>query len=216
MDRPVVLIAVLTALSLLPIVLVMLTSFVKISVVLFLLRNALGLPNIPPTMVVTGLALLLTFVAMAPVGHQVYQAAEPDFRSALAEKVPPRKMAEALIAGASKASEPLREFLARHADHKERALFAELRGLEEAGSADSFLVLAPAFVISELKDAFAIGFLLFLPMLIIDLVVGTTLLSLGMHMLSPSMVSLPFKLLLFVLVDGWMLLTQGLVMGYLG
>jgi len=211
-------IALLAVLSLLPFVLVMLTSFVKIAVVLSIVRNALGATNIPPTTVVTGLAFVLTIFVMAPVGSKVFAGVEPLVTEDASRS--PAQTARALIKAGDEARAPIREFLARHAHARDRAMFADLarrmRAPEDRASIrdDDLLVLAPAFVTSELKEAFAIGFLLFLPFLIIDMVVANILLSLGMHMLSPTTVSLPFKLLLFVMVDGWYLLTRGLVLGY--
>jgi type III secretion protein R len=220
MDRPVLMIAFLAALSLLPFFLVMLTSFVKIAVVLSIARNALGAANIPPTTVVTGLAFVLTLFVMAPVGGEVLAAVRPLVDQVEPDGASPEQSARALVEAGQRAAEPVRRFLVKHAHARDRAMFADLgRRLrppeQRAEVTDTDLVvLAPAFVTSELKEAFAIGFLLFIPFLVIDLVVANVLLSLGMHMLSPSTVSLPFKLLLFVMVDGWYLLTRGLVLGY--
>ncbi len=219
-DQPVVMIVLLAALSLLPFILVMLTSFVKIAVVLSIVRNALGAGNIPPTMVVTGLSLILTIFVMAPVGSAVYEKIEPVLEQAKGTSLTSGESVTAMVEAGRQAREPVREFLAKHAHARDRAMFTDLakRMRKPADRADikntDLLVLAPAFVTSELKEAFAIGFLLFIPFLIIDMVVANVLLSLGMHMLSPTTVSLPFKLLLFVMVDGWQLLTQGLVLGY--
>ena len=219
-DRPIVMVALLAALSLLPFVLVMMTSFVKIAVVLSILRNAIGSPQVPPTMVITGLAFVLSLFVMAPVGSRIFAAVEPTLSQGAGAPLTSPQAADAIVGAASRAKEPVREFLARHAHAPERALFADLARrmrppAERDQVADSdLLVLTPAFVTSELKEAFAIGFLLFIPFLVIDLLVANVLLSLGMHMLSPTTISLPFKLLLFVLVDGWTLLTRGLVLGY--
>jgi len=219
-DQPVVMIVLLAVLSLLPFILVMLTSFVKIAVVLAIVRNALGAGNIPPTMVVTGLALVLTIFVMAPVGSQVYAKIEPVLDDTKGSSLTSGESVSAMIQAGKEAREPVRGFLAKHAHARDRAMFTDLarrmRAPEDRASVsnDDILVLAPAFVTSELKEAFAIGFLIFVPFLIIDLVVANVLLSLGMHMMSPSTVSLPFKLLLFVMVDGWQLVTHGLAMGY--
>ncbi|RMH39246.1 MAG: EscR/YscR/HrcR family type III secretion system export apparatus protein [Deltaproteobacteria bacterium] len=219
-DQPIVMIVLLAALSLLPFLLVMLTSFVKIAVVLAIVRNALGAGNIPPSMVVTGLALVLTMFVMAPVAGQVYDRVEPALAAAQGKSLTSTETVTSLVRAGERAGEPIREFLTKHAHARDRAMFTDLarRMREPAARADvsdsDFMVLAPAFVTSELKEAFAIGFLLFIPFLVIDMVVSNVLLSLGMHMMSPSTVSLPFKLLLFVLIDGWQLLTQGLVLGY--
>jgi type III secretion protein R len=200
-------VGIVAAFSLLPFLLVMVTSFVKISVVLSLLRNAIGTRDVPSTMVVTGLALVLTLVVMAPVGADIYQAAQPDLQR------------EAWADAAGHASAPLRTFLTKHSHDKDRQTFAELSaklwaGRPGAPGENDLLVLAPAFVTSELKAAFAFGFLLLLPFLIVDLLVSSVLASVGMNGLPPSTVALPFKLLLFVLVDGWLLLARGLILGY--
>ena len=219
-DRPLVMVGLLAALSLLPFFLIMMTSFVKVAVVLSILRNAIGSPQVPPTMVVTGLAFVLSIFVMAPVGSQGYQAVAPALDEGKGASLTSAEAADALIGAAGRAKEPVRDFLQKHAHGRDRAMFADLarRMREPAERAEitdrDFLVLAPAFVTSELKEAFSIGFLLFIPFLIVDILVANVLLSLGMHMLSPTTISLPFKLLLFVLVDGWTLLTRGLILGY--
>jgi type III secretion protein R len=219
-DQPVVMIVLLAGLSLLPFILVMLTSFVKVAVVLAIVRNALGAGNIPPTMVVTGLALVLTIFVMAPVGGKVYAEIEPVLDDAKGASLTSGESVRAMLEAGKQAREPVREFLVKHAHARDRAMFTDLaRRMRDPADRDSvsntdLLILAPSFVTSELKEAFAIGFLLFIPFLIIDMVIANVLLSLGMHMLSPTTVSLPFKLLLFVMVDGWALLTRGLVLGY--
>ncbi len=218
-DRPVVTVALLAALTLLPFALVLLTSFVKISVVLSIVRNAIGAPQVPPTMVVTGLAFVLSLFVMSPVLSDISRELEPVL-GRLGAATGPTETAGALLEAGRRASEPVRGFLVRHAHERDRAVFTDLgrrmrRPEERAGVADDdLLVLTPAFVTSELKEAFAIGFLLFIPFLVLDIVVANVLLSLGMQMLSPTTISLPFKLLLFVLVDGWLLLTRGLVLSY--
>lgn len=211
-DRPVELLLVLGLMALVPVVLVTLTSFLKIAVVLSVARSALGAPQVPPTTAITGLALLLTLSVMAPVAEDAWRAARAGPE--------PRSANEVLAAGA-RAAEPLRTFLARFARPEDRRLFLDLaRRLRPpqsrggVGDAD-FAVLAPAFVVSELRRAFAVGFLVFLPFLAVDLAVSNVLLALGLTQLSPTTVSLPFKLLLFVAVDGWALLARGLVAGYL-
>jgi len=198
----------------------MLTSFVKIAVVLAITRNALGAGNIPPTMVVTGLAMVLTIFVMAPVGSRVYADIEPVLADARGASLTSAETVGAMIRAGKAAREPVRAFLATHAHRRARATFTDLARrmrppAERAQVHDTdLLVLAPAFVVSELEEAFAIGFLIFIPFLIVDLVVANVLLSLGMHMMSPATVSLPFKLLLFVMADGWQLVTQGLALGY--
>jgi type III secretion protein R len=210
---PVVMSVLLAVLGLLPFALVVLTSFAKIAVVLSLLRTALGTPSVPPATVITTLAAILTIFVMAPVF------------AALGEQLPglwqvandPASDPFVIAAAAGQAMEPWRQFLAANAGTGELALFAELRGttLPADVLATPFTIAAPAFALTELSEAFQMGFLLFLPFLVLDLVVGSVLLGLGMHMLSPSSVALPFKLLLFVAVNGWVLLSRSLVMSYI-
>jgi flagellar biosynthesis protein FliP len=279
---------ILGSLALAPFVLVMLTSFVKMSVVLSILRNALGTQNVPPNQVITGLAFVLTFFVMTPVVKQMYKdagsiAGTKDMISEASVK--------SVFDAVGRGKEPLRRFLIKHAHNEDRLLFVELaRRLDESShsqlngapetpspstttnapvgstaltvtpvaqvaatntapgsrnaaaqlssvqtpnvsesqpvssvpfsqeksplSKDDFQVIIPAFVTSQLKEAFQIGFLIFLPFIIVDMVVANILLAMGMSMLSPSVVSLPFKLLLFVLVDGWFLIVRGLVLSY--
>jgi flagellar biosynthesis protein FliP len=280
---------ILGCLALVPYVLVMLTSFVKISVVLSIVRNALGTQNVPPNQVITGLAFVLTLFVMTPVVKGMYKdagsiAGSKDMISEASVK--------SVFDAVGRGKEPLRRFLIKHAHNEDRLLFVELaRRLDESShtphlqqdttpatpspstippnpaasttapavpsphtsvtnttpasggavgkssptpspntspqaaptvptedksplSKDDFQVIIPAFVTSQLKEAFQIGFLIFLPFIIIDMVVANILLAMGMSMLSPSVVSLPFKLLLFVLVDGWFLIVRGLVISY--
>lgn len=219
-SRPLVLVFVMAALSLLPFVLLLMTSFVRIAVVLSILKGALGTPQIPPTQVVTGLALILTLYVMAPTGERMYQAVQPVLGRAAGADLVSAASLSALAAAADRAKEPLREFLIKHATPKDRAVFhglaLRMRTPEQrAGITDrDLLVVTPAFLTSELRRAFQIGFLLFLPFLVVDMVVANLLVAMGMHMLSPTVVSLPFKLLLFVLADGWQLLLRGLVESY--
>jgi type III secretion protein R len=219
-SRPLILIIALAALSLVPFVLMMVTSFVKISVVLSIIRSALGTQQIPPTQVITGLAIILTVYIMAPVGQSMYKAAAVDIWA----KGPSLLSSEAvgnLLEAASRAKEPLRAFLIKKVKDKDRALFFQLakkmrkeEDRKDIGETD-FMIIVPAFVVSELKEAFQIGFILFVPFIVIDMVVANILLALGMHMLSPTTISMPFKLLLFVMVDGWYMIAKGLVVGYL-
>jgi len=212
----------LGALALLPFLLLTLTSFVKISVVLSILRSALGSESIPPTAVLTGLALVLSAYVMSPVLAAVWRDARPviELSGGGGDVFSPRTMA-ALAQAADRGKEPVRAFLARHAASADRAMFFDLAQrmrppAERAEVHDAdLLVLVPAFVTSELKAAFLIGFLLFLPFLVIDLVVASILTALGMQTVSPTQVALPFKLLLFVLASGWQLVARGLVGGYL-
>jgi type III secretion protein R len=219
LDSPIVAVIALAAISLLGFAMVMLTSFVKIAVVLSVLRSAIGTPQIPPTMVITGLALVLSAYIMSPVVHQTVRIAKPELQKIQGGTT--TQQVEQYMQAGKRAASPLRAFLAKHAHSRDRATFLALSRRLHAPTdratikSDDFLILVPAFLTSELKEAFLIGFFLFVPFLVIDLVVSNILLALGMHMLSPTTISLPFKFLLFVLVDGWHLLTRGLLAGYL-
>ncbi|MFN8548419.1 MAG: type III secretion system export apparatus subunit SctR [Candidatus Eisenbacteria bacterium] len=216
-SSPITLVLVLGALSLAPFLVIMLTSFVKISVVLSILRNAIGTQQIPPNQVVTGFAFVLTIFIMIPVAQQVYHAANLNYSDA---PMMSERTVHDLFEGARRGKEPVREFLDRHIHNDDRVLFTQL-AQQLQGSAypqidpRGFQVLIPGFVTSELKEAFLVGFILFIPFLVIDMVVANILMALGMMMLSPTTISLPFKLLLFVLIDGWTLVIKGLVMDYI-
>ncbi|MDT9000955.1 type III secretion system export apparatus subunit SctR [Paucibacter sp. APW11] len=200
-------------LALAPFVAVMVTSFTKLVVVLSLLRNAMGLQQVPPNVVMNGLALILSIYVMYPVGVQMQQQLGS---AALSDK----GSTSQLLAAADRAKEPLREFLFQHSRPLERTFFLKTAQRSLAPSQASelserdFLIVVPAFTVSELSVAFEIGFLIFLPFLVVDLVIANILMAMGMQMLSPTTVSLPFKLLLFVLIDGWVKLTHGLVLTY--
>ncbi|MBX9818296.1 MAG: flagellar type III secretion system pore protein FliP [Burkholderiaceae bacterium] len=195
-----------TALSFIPAVLLMMTSFTRIVIVLSLLRQALGTQSSPPNQVIIGLSLFLTLFVMGPTFDRMYaDAYEPYSRSALSFE-------QAL----GKAELPLREFMVKQTRQSDFSLFAKLAKLDAGVKADTapLRVLVPAFVISELKSAFQIGFMIFIPFLVIDIVVASVLMSLGMMMLSPVLVALPFKLMLFVLADGWNLLIGSLAASF--
>ena len=196
----------ITLLSLAPTLLLMMTSFTKIFVVLSLTRNALGTGTVPPNMVLAGLALFLSMFIMWPVFGEINDAAVQPYLEGTTT------FSQALDAGAA----PLREFMLAHTREEDLALMTRAADLENpATMADVPLTtLVPAFVISELRAAFIIGFVVFVPFLVIDLVVAAALMSMGMMMLPPTMISLPFKLLLFVLVDGWGLITTSLIGSY--
>jgi type III secretion protein R len=219
-SRPLVLILVMAALSLIPFALLMVTSFVRISVVLSILRSAIGTPSVPPSQVLTGLALVLTIAVMAPTVERMYDAMKPALGLAAAGDVSSAETLAALGGAADRGKEPLREFILKHTDARDRASFLAVTlktraPAERAGITDrDFGVIVPAFVTSELRRAFQIGFLLFIPFLVVDMVIANLLLALGMHMLSPTTVSLPFKLLLFVIADGWTLVIRGLLQSY--
>lgn len=207
--NPVSLLLLLAGMSVLPFLLVTFTSFTKISVVLSLTRSALGTQQAPPTMVLTGLAAVLSLLVMSPVAEAMVARVRH-------ERLPAVPGPE-LLRIVHSAAEPLRAFLVSRGSPELRAELAalsrELHGGAEVSETD-LAVVAPAFVLSELRQAFQIGFLVFLPFLVVDMVVANVLLALGMQSLSPSQVSLPFKVLLFVAVDGWALLARSLVQGY--
>jgi type III secretion protein R len=218
--RPLVLIFLMAALSILPFALLLVTSFVRIAVVLSIVKSALGTPQIPPSQVVTGLALLLTLYVMAPTGERIYKAVQPVMNTGAGQGLMSAGSVAAVEAAAMRAKEPLRDFLLKHASPRDRAMFHSMAlrmraPAEREGITDrDLLIIIPAFMTSELRRAFEIGFLLFVPFLVVDMVIANLLLALGMHMLSPTTVSLPFKLLLFVLADGWQLIMRGLVQSY--
>lgn len=243
-------VALLALAAIVPLVVLTLTSFVKLSVVLSLLRNAIGVPEAPSGLVVTGLSLVLTFFVMAPVAVKMVQAsaaaptpARPSPAPAPGESRPAdpspapvprdpapapadRALADALhavvparyqpeLAAAERAVEPLRAFLARHTRDADRETFASLaRKLGNATRGDELWVLAPAFITTELREAFVIAILILVPFLVIDVVVALSLASLGLQSTSPQTVALPLKLALFVAVDGWRLLLDALLRGY--
>lgn len=199
-------IALLTVLSLAPAILILMTCFTRIIVVLSFLRSALATQQMPPNQVLIGLALFLTFFIMSPIWAEVNQnALEPYLNSEITQE-------EAFEAGMA----PLREFMFKQTREKDLALFVNLAGLPQPNTVDDIptSALIPAFAISELNTAFQIGFIIYIPFIIIDMVVASTLMSMGMLMLPPMMISLPFKLLLFILVDGWNLLVQTLVTSF--
>jgi len=200
------LIILLTVLSLAPAILIMLTSFTRIVVVLSMLRHALGTQGMPPNQIIIGLALFLTFFIMAPVWDKVNTLAVQPY---LSKQITTDKAFEL-------ASPPLKDFMLKQTREKDIALFLDIsKAKRPEKAADLGLaVLVPAFVISELRTAFQIGFLVYLPFLVLDMVVASVLLSMGMMMLPPIMVSLPFKLLLFVMVDGWNLIVGSLVRSF--
>jgi flagellar biosynthetic protein FliP len=198
--------ALMTALSLLPAMLLMMTSFTRIVIVLAILRQALGTAQTPSSQVLVGLALFLTFFIMAPVFEKVFDSAVQPY---LNESVP----AEEAI---KLAAQPVREFMLAQTRETDLNLFAEISKSGEIKTPEDvpFNILVPSFLTSELKTAFQMGFLIFIPFLIIDLVVASVLMSMGMMMLSPMVISLPFKLMLFVLVDGWTLIVGSLASSF--
>lgn len=220
-NQPLALLVLLAAISLAPFILIMVTSFVKISVVLSILRQALGTQQIPPTQVINGLAIILTIYIMYPVGLEIKEGTKSLFEERSNRPLMSDATTSLVKRGAEIGKEPLRRFLLKHTHLKDRMLFyglaKKMRTPEQQVNLTdkSMIVIVPAFVISELKEAFQIGFLLFVPFIVIDMVVSNILLAMGMMMLSPVTISLPFKLLLFILIDGWYLIARGLVLGYI-
>ncbi len=208
----------LSLLSLLPFIIMILTSFLKIVVVLSLLRSALGVQQAPPNQVINGVAFLLSLFVMYPTAALMYQAAEAKMNQyAIPESFLSPDSSAYVIEVAAAASQPLKEFLQRNSSGKHQALFYRLayRGLPEEFKAslkpEDFLVLVPSYITGQLKDAFEIGVLIYIPFFVIDLVTSNILLAMGMMMLSPVTISMPLKLFLLVMLDGWTILIEGLV-----
>ena len=217
---PFAFIVLLIGMSLLPFVAMIATSYLKIVVVISLIRNALGIQSIPPNMVVNALALILTFYIMAPIVGESWNTFRTEVEANKPEVIYKTDLA-------ARAAEPFREFLVRHTDERQTAFFVRTaeklwaqpdeNGEVKAAVVDpkSYFVLVPSFCVSELTKSFQIGFLVYLPFIAIDIIISNILLAMGMMMVSPVTISLPFKLLLFVMVDGWTLLIQGLVQSYM-
>lgn len=191
-------VALMTLITLLPAGLMMLTAFTRIVIVLSILRQAIGLMSAPSSQVMIGLALFLTFFIMAPVFNKIYEDAVSPY---LEEKIE-------INVAFEKAQQPIRQFMIGQTRESDLEMFAKISGNKNLESAQDvpFSILIPSFITSELKTAFTIGFLIYVPFLVIDLVVASVLMAMGMMMLSPMMISLPFKIMLFVLVDGWSLI----------
>ncbi len=202
---------ILGLLALVPFVLMISTPFLKFTVVLSILRNALGTQQIPPNPIIMGLSAVLAVYVMTPTAKETYEIIKPQMENTSFSKIITNE----------ENWKPVKSFLKKHSHAKEIKFFHDwIRKLAPQGQIpnvthESFLVLLPAFAISELTEAFAIGFLIFLPFLIIDMVISNILLAMGMHMLSPVVISMPFKLLLFIMIDGWSILTKGILEGYL-
>lgn len=209
---PITLALVLGLLALLPTLVVATTSFLKISIVMSLIRNALGVQQIPPNLALYGMALILTCYVMAPVGQRIYETT--------LQQPQAMKSVDGFLSGMRKGADPLREFMMRNSRPEQREFFvASARKMwGPALAADvrpsDFMIVMPAFLVSELTAAFQIGFLLYLPFVVIDLIVSNILLSMGMMMVSPVTISLPLKLFLFVMADGWSRLIHGLIQTY--
>lgn len=197
--------------ALVPLFIMTLTSFTKIIVVLTLVRNALGVQQVPPTLVLNGLALVMTCYILSPLGLSVYQAAQRGAADSQTQRV---------LKALDAAREPYRQFLQRHTHERERQFFLRSatsvwpREQAEALQENDFIVLAPAFVLTELTEAFRIGFLIYLAFVVVDIVVANVLVSMGLSQASPTNIAIPFKLLLFVVLDGWSALLHGLVNTY--
>lgn len=215
---PVSMASVLALMALLPLAAIMTTSFIKIAVVLMLVRNALGVQQAPPNMALYALALILSAYVMGPVFADIAQQFSQT--ALLEEQTGKPEGLSAVMQAVVQGSEPLKAFMTRHSDAVHRDFFVRSAYIlwgEDAASQltqDNLLVLIPAFLVTELTAAFKLGFLLYLPFVIIDLIVSNILLALGMMMVSPITISMPFKLFLFVMVDGWTRLIQGLVLSY--
>ena len=211
-QSPSSLLFVVAIIALVPFVAIMSTSFVKLAIVFSIIRNALGVQQIPPNMAIYGLSIILTVYIMSPVGYAMHDVIVKNNISF--------QQADQLVGNLDALSAPLKTFLKKYTTQSERQFFVDsaktLWPKEQADklTEDSMLVIIPAFTVSELTTAFQIGFLLYLPFLVIDLIVSNILLALGMMMVSPMTISLPFKLLLFVLIDGWARLIHGLVLTY--
>ncbi|MCM3713207.1 flagellar type III secretion system pore protein FliP [Alkalihalobacillus oceani] len=200
------LLLVLTVLSLAPSILILMTSFTRIVIVLSFVRQGLATQSMPPNQVLIGIALFLTFFIMAPIFAEVNEQALTPFFNGEIDKAEAFELAAA----------PMKEFMAQHTREKDLALFMGYGGYDRPETLEDIplTALVPAFAISELKTAFQIGFLIFVPFLVIDMIVASVLMSMGMMMLPPVMIALPFKILLFVLVDGWYLIVQSLLISF--
>ena len=209
---PITLAILLACMALIPTLVVVCTSFLKIAVVMSLLRNAMGVQQAPPNLALYGMALILSAYVMAPVGNAMFER--------LTQQPESLKNVTSFVTSIREGAEPLREFMTRNSRLEQRDFFMRTAQrmwgpkLSEGITQTDFMVLMPAFMVSELTSAFQIGFLLYLPFVVIDLIVSNILLAMGMMMVSPVTISLPLKLFLFVMVDGWSRLIQGMVLTY--
>ena len=196
---------VMTVFSLLPFVFCCMTSFLRFVIVFSMLKTAMGTQQVPPSIVIIGLSMILTFYTMGPTFQKMYEMGSI-----------PYQQNQNIVAAIDQGSKPLKEFMMKQTRETDLAFFVELTNKVPPKSPDEITVwqVAPAFIMSELKTAFEIGFIVFVPFIVLDLVVANILLALGMFMLSPTIISLPFKLLIFIAVDGWALIVQGLVTSY--
>ncbi len=213
MNSPMNLVIIMVLLGLLPFALTLATSYIKVIVVTFLIRNALGVQQVPPSMVLSGLAMILSVFIMAPVGYDSYKLLQN-------ENLEANFTPNQFLTVVGNASDPLKKFLINNTDRRITNSFTQVakriwpEEIKESIPADSFVFVVPSFVISELTKSFQIGFLLYLPFIVIDLIISNILLAMGMMMVSPMTISLPFKLMLFVSLDGWLKISQGLLLSY--
>lgn len=207
MNPVIQMLVIMTLFSLLPFVFSCMTSFLRFVIVFSMLKTALGTQQVPPAIVIIGLSMILTFYTMGPVFQKMYDMGQ----------VPYNKTGNMMLA-IEEGSKPLKEFMMKQTRQSDLEFFVSLSNKEAPKSPDEITIwqVAPAFIISELKTSFEIGFIIFVPFIVLDLVVANILLALGMFMLSPTIISLPFKLLIFIAVDGWALIVQGLVSSYNG
>ena len=196
---------VMTVFSLIPLVFCCMTSFLRFVIVFSMLKTAMGTQSVPPSMVIIGLSVILTFFTMGPTFEKMYEMGSV-----------PYQKDHNMIMAIDEGSKPLKEFMMKQTREGDLAFFIQLSHKEPPATPDEVTVwqVAPAYIVSELKTAFEIGFIIFVPFIVLDLVIANILLALGMFMLSPTIISLPFKLLIFIAVDGWALIVQGLVTSY--
>jgi len=196
---------VMSAFSLLPFMFCCMTSFLRFTIVFSMLKTAMGTQQVPPSIVIIGLSMILTFYTMSGVFQKMYEYGSVPYKSS-----------KNIVLAMEQGSKPLKEFMMKQTRESDLAFFVELARKEQPKSPEDIAMweVAPAYILSELKTAFEIGFIVFVPFIVLDLVVANILLALGMFMLSPTIISLPFKLLIFIAVDGWALIVQGLVQSY--
>ena len=196
---------VMSVFSLIPFIFCCMTSFLRFVIVFSMLKTALGTQSVPPAIVIIGLSMILTFFTMGPTFQKMYEMGSV-----------PYQQNQNIVMAIDQGSKPLKEFMMKQTRQSDLAFFVQLSHKEAPATPDEITVwqVAPAYIVSELKTAFEIGFVIFVPFIVLDLVVANILLALGMFMLSPTIISLPFKLLIFIAVDGWALIVQGLVTSY--
>jgi type III secretion protein R len=210
----------LTGMALLPFLFMLITPFAKFVMVFSLLRNALGVQQVPPNQVINGIALILSIFVIFPVGVKMFKAAAPIIQTEAPESMTDPKAAQFIVKIADTAKEPLREFLIRNSLPAHQKNFYKIafrmlpEDLKEYVTPDHFIVMIPAYITSQVKNGFEIGVLIYLPFFVIDLVVSNILLAMGMMMLSPVTISMPLKIFMLVMLDGWTLLTEGLILSY--